>query len=152
MLTLDPPLTGVMCACGCGQPAPLAQRTNSRKGHVRGEPLAFVSGHNARTIDPLRRIILPTDPTRCWEWDGCHDRKGYGRCQWRRTHTGAHRVVYALLVESIANGMELDHLCRNTGCVNPDHLEPVTKAENRRRQNQPAIDLYAHMITCEVTA
>lgn len=29
--------------------------------------------------------------------------------------------------------MQLDHLCRNRGCINPDHLEPVTCRENLLR-------------------
>jgi len=37
-----------LCECGCGSPAPLAKVNDKRKGHVRGEPVRFVSGHNAR--------------------------------------------------------------------------------------------------------
>ena len=130
-----------LCACGCGDPAPLAQRTNQRKGHVKGQPLLFVSGHNTRAIDPLRRVVR--GPT-CWTWIGGHSRKGYGRCQVNRTHTGAHRVVYELLVGPIPRGHDLDHLCRNTGCVNPAHLEPVTPEENRRRQTLRAAGVTVH--------
>lgn len=39
---------GQLCECGCGQPAPIAKATNRRKGHVKGEPTRFVSGHNGR--------------------------------------------------------------------------------------------------------
>ena len=45
----------------------------------------------------------------------------------------AHRVTYRHLVGPIPAGMQVDHLCRNRTCVNPDHLEPVTASENRRR-------------------
>ena len=45
----------------------------------------------------------------------------------------AHRYVYLTSGHEIPEGLELDHLCRNRRCVNPDHLEPVTKSENMRR-------------------
>jgi hypothetical protein len=70
----------------------------------------------------------------CWRWNGQIDREGYGIAN----HRLAHRVVYERLVEPIAAGMVLDHLCRVTCCVNPDHLEPVTQAENMRRSRLSA--------------
>lgn len=45
----------------------------------------------------------------------------------------AHRVAWELLVGPIPEDLELDHLCKNPRCVNPNHLEPVTHAENCRR-------------------
>jgi hypothetical protein len=50
----------------------------------------------------------------------------------------AHRVVWAELVGPIPDGLELDHLCKVRHCVNPDHLEPVTGAENRARSASPS--------------
>jgi hypothetical protein len=55
----------------------------------------------------------------------------------RRKNEGTdkvHRVVYRLLVGTIPEGLTLDHLCFVPCCCNPDHLEPVTRAENTRRQ------------------
>lgn len=70
----------------------------------------------------------------CWEWTASKDRLGYGRFgSYTRGSTLAHRVSYKLFVGPIPEGMELDHLCGNRGCVRPDHLEPVTHAENMRR-------------------
>lgn len=70
----------------------------------------------------------------CWLWIGYRDPNGYGRITDgdRKVHQ-AHRVLYELIVGPIPEGLVLDHLCRNTGCVNPGHLEPVTDVENIQR-------------------
>jgi hypothetical protein len=69
----------------------------------------------------------------CWEWLGAKN-GGYGRFHLRSQGPGrataAHRVSYELLVGPIPDGLTLDHLCRNRGCVNPAHLEPVTNKTN----------------------
>lgn len=71
----------------------------------------------------------------CWEWLGSRTSNGYGRHQMRGKHWMAHRAAYVLLVGPIADGMQLDHLCRNRGCVNPEHLEQVTARENTLRSS-----------------
>jgi len=45
----------------------------------------------------------------------------------------AHRYVYELLVGPIPETTEIDHLCRVKGCINPEHLEPVTRSVNQER-------------------
>ncbi|MFM9596768.1 HNH endonuclease signature motif containing protein, partial [Streptomyces scabiei] len=68
----------------------------------------------------------------CWEWTRA-THKGYG-VTWADGRTQqAHRVVWERLVGPIPVGLELDHLCRNHGCVSPEHCEPVTGGENTRR-------------------
>jgi hypothetical protein len=47
----------------------------------------------------------------------------------------AHRFAYMLLVGAIPPGLTLDHLCGQPACVRPEHLEPVTNAENLRRRH-----------------
>lgn len=65
----------------------------------------------------------------CWEWTSARDANGYGRFD----SQSAHRWAWANLVGQIPDGLELDHLCRNRSCVNPDHLEPVAGIVNRAR-------------------
>jgi hypothetical protein len=70
----------------------------------------------------------------CWDWTGYKTATGYGRVQGTKY---AHRVAYELQVGPIPDGLEIDHLCRNRGCVNPAHLEVVTHQENQLRGNGP---------------
>ena len=69
----------------------------------------------------------------CWEWMAARDRDGYPKF----ARTVAHVWIWRYLVGPIPDGYELDHLCRNRGCVNPDHLEPVPKSVNKARSFSP---------------
>lgn len=71
----------------------------------------------------------------CWPWTAYRDSKGYGHVSVNGATRPAHRVAYELLVRPIPDGLTIDHLCLNTGCVNPAHMEPVTASENSRRAN-----------------
>jgi len=72
----------------------------------------------------------------CWIWTGkqqSQSRGGYGRIRHDGRTLAAHRVSYEAFIEPIPTGLQIDHLCRNTRCVNPYHLEPVTARENTLR-------------------
>lgn len=75
---------------------------------------------------------IPEPNTGCWLWLGSLDRGGYGKLA---SGAIAHRVVYEQHKGPIPEGRQLDHLCRQRSCVNPDHLEPVTRRENVIRGN-----------------
>ncbi len=77
----------------------------------------------------------------CWVWMGAtknsdKNRSGggkYGVLTIKYKNYQAHRIIYVLFKGEILKGLEIDHLCRNTLCVNPEHLEAVTHSENMKR-------------------
>lgn len=73
-------------------------------------------------------------PAGCWEWVGGLFPNGYGKLS-RKAHDTplAHRAFYIEHVGPVPDGLDLDHLCRNRRCVNPAHLEPVTRSVNIQR-------------------
>ena len=79
----------------------------------------------------------------CWQWIGSIQGTGYGDIFVESLGNGrtfkklAHRLSYEMNIGQIPDGLELDHLCRNRGCVNPQHLEPVTRKVNSLRGDHP---------------
>lgn len=82
-------------------------------------------------------------PGPCWLWSGAHFKKtGYAMFsmknadgKWRPTT--AHRIAWRLYRGEFDPDLEPDHLCRNRGCVNPWHGEPVTRRVNMMRGEHP---------------
>lgn len=81
------------------------------------------------------KVAIPADViTGCWLWTrDTSNTYGYGRFKMPGRYAVAHRVAYESVRGPIGSGLDLDHLCRVRHCINPAHLEPVTKAENVRR-------------------
>lgn len=120
------------CHCGCGQKTNIAKKPDRRVGVAKGEPYRFLAGHGSRKRNvPAEGYIVV--PSGCWEWQLSRDRHGYGHTSRNNVVMLAHRALYEEKVGPIPEGLEIDHLCRNPSCVNPEHLEPVTHAENVRR-------------------
>jgi hypothetical protein len=121
------------CGCECGARTSIATRNERSRGVKKGEPRRYVRGHHRRKKD--RWVPVQLDhPTPCWIWRLARNRDGYG-VAWSRhgKMTLAHRVEYEKHIGPVPEGLTLDHLCRERGCVNPEHVEPVTQAENNRR-------------------
>jgi hypothetical protein len=90
---------------------------------------------DALMVKRLEASYIKT-PGGCWWWTGRTDGSGYGRFSLKGVSTTAHRAVMVLRGHDV-EGMEVDHLCRNRRCVNPLHLEVVTKRVNSLRSMSP---------------
>lgn len=86
------------------------------------------------TIERMRARTTETERG-CWLWNGKIDSRGYGRSSLNNRSMLAHRAMYTLAVGPIPDGLDLDHLCFTPRCINPAHLEPVTRAENLARRS-----------------
>lgn len=106
-------------------------RAHGRESHRRKvasrEPAPPTQPTGVRSLD--RNIAAP-DAAGCWRWGGYVNESGYGVARIGGKSMPAHRAVYAALRGEVPQALDLDHLCRVRDCVNPDHLEPVTRRVN----------------------
>lgn len=84
-------------------------------------------------LDDLMRQVSPEPNSGCWLWLAGLNSTGYASVNVDGRRHSAHKLIYQLMIGPVPRGLDLDHLCRVRSCVNPDHLEPVTRSENSRR-------------------
>lgn len=93
-------------------------------------------------VERARAHVRIDIATGCWNWVGAKA-SGYGHMNiGGNKFRAAHIVLYEDAYGQVPAGLELDHLCRNRGCVNPDHLEPVTRRENALRTGTPLMQAH----------
>jgi hypothetical protein len=125
-----------LCECGCGLPAPIAPQTDRRWGHIKGQPVHFLPGHNGRRQDlraDFYALVDKNGPTispdlgQCWLWLGYRDEDGYGRIKVNGRMRMAHHVSlefegYYMIPEAFGK-KQVGHFCDNPPCVRVSHLK-----------------------------
>jgi hypothetical protein len=88
-------------------------------------------------IETLKARLLrqSIDSNGCRVWLGGKGSTGYGYIKIDHSQRLVHRVAYEVYKGAIPEGYQIDHLCKNTSCINPQHLEAVTQRENILRSN-----------------
>ena len=81
----------------------------------------------------LSRVVVTSEG--CWLRLSSHDKYGYCKAG-QHTYGSGHRASWTLLRGPIPLGRQVDHLCRNTWCLNPSHMELVGIVENVKRQHR----------------
>jgi hypothetical protein len=90
--------------------------------------------HCSEACRLLSKAIVPNEDA-CWAWMAHRNEQGYGRIKVGGRCGYAHRMAYELFVGPIPEGMTVDHICFNPSCINPDHLQLLTRSENAGRHN-----------------
>ena len=125
---------------GCKKPHCAKGLCNSHWAQqARGYELTPIVTHETAEERFLRLTVKREDG--CWEFIGngrgsgksAKDGQGYGQLWHNGKRTMAHRWAYEHYVGPLDPNDQVDHLCRNKKCCNPDHLEPVSQYENMRR-------------------
>ena len=125
-----------LCQCGCGNRTNVNSRTNTLKGHVKGQPQRYLLGHNPTGYRSVENyfwsFITPASADTCWEWQSETQMvNGYGSFQFQGKRYYAHRISWELHNgQPIPDGYHVCHKCDNPRCANPHHLFIGTNLEN----------------------
>lgn len=94
-------------------------------------------GSTVLTPDRIEERTQYEPNTGCWLWTGATDNHGYGVVRVNKSVYKIHVEMWTTRNGPVPDGKILDHKCRVPLCINPEHLEPVTIAENVLRGNGP---------------
>lgn len=134
-MSAEPAAVIGLCECGCGQRTKIANYNDARRGERKGEPQRFLKGHNQRGKPAHTRKAeheYAIDAAGCHVWQLSTDGR-YGTAVRDGLLYKAHRLYWEDINGAVPPGFELDHLCGNERCVNPAHLQLVTRREHVRR-------------------
>lgn len=117
-----------LCECGCGNPAPIAKKTKFKKGHIKGNPMRFICGHNGRgsnnflygkhhSLETKQKIGAAN-----WKGGKTITKNGY-ILKLEKEHPRANRgyvlehilIAEKALGKSLSHGVEVHHINKNNG-------------------------------------
>jgi len=102
----------------------------------RGVPLTPIIRRAKLGMPLSERLDMYTDKSGdCWLWMATKSLDGYGHIWIGDRHVGAHRAAYELAYGAIPEGLQIDHKCHTTSCVNPAHLRACTQKQNLENLN-----------------
>jgi hypothetical protein len=110
-----------------------------RRLSIHGDPnIVKIKWYDNELDKIFAAIEIPEDYVDdCWIWIRKRHKFGYGKHYWKKHSTSAHRALFKILVDDRIDGLDIDHLCKNPPCVNPNHMEAVTSRENTLRGSSP---------------
>lgn len=104
-------------------------------------------GRKRNTVERLLKLYVHKTET-CWEWTGAIAMNGYSKTKLNFKYTSGHRAFFEHYKGPISPGLQIDHLCKNKRCVNPEHLEMVTPRENSARSPGTISTINRHKLEC----
>jgi HNH endonuclease len=117
-----------------------------------GRRITF-AGRNKQPVERFCQKIVINNETSCWEWIGAKSIIGYGQFAPTSRRKGGvltspHRFIWTYLNGEIPTEQEVDHICRNRSCTNPEHLRLVSHEENQSFLKKEVCK-YGHLLNGE---
>ncbi len=131
------------CRCGCGNTTPIAKRNKYSRGHLMGDPIPVLHGHNRRVRPPHFRVVCAGYDSPCYLWNHGKTSAGYPQTSSGHSTKLVHRLTYNAANGTVPEDLELHHLCGHRDCIRPDHMVPLSHAEHARISSYAKLTMQA---------